>query len=218
MSLYAKKQLNGFTLLEMMISMGIISIFLGVVMSIYLLAVRSYYVIRDQNDLMKQSRLMKEVLAQEIRNADIILNVSTNPPSLVLLKMNQENRNTNSMENLDSQEELKVEDEKETSAVATNVVYFILDDETHTFLRICQETNTTVLLRDCEEIDFRLYQRSCEPLNTNSLFLQKRELLPYTLNSAQGIKIFWVCRRYWDEARIQPGIEDSGEIFIDLRN
>ena len=115
MSLFAKKQLNGFTLLEMMISMGIISIFLGVVMSIYLLAVRSYYVIRDQNDLMKQSRLMKEVLAQEIRNADIILNVSTNPPSLVLLKMNQENRNTNSMENLDSQEELKVEDEKETS-------------------------------------------------------------------------------------------------------
>lgn len=187
-----KPYLRAFTMVEMIVSLGIIVVFLGVVMTTVVIATRCYHLVHDHDTLLRQGRLTKEAFAQEVEAADFVLDTGTNPAYLTLL--------------------MSVEEER------TNIVSFAYDSIDRTLVKVSDETNVTVLLSDCEEVQFRLLQRSYETMSTNTLVLEPVELLPHTLTSCQSIELKWLCRKYRDEDRSQMNAEDRGQILVRMRN
>ncbi|MCK9314802.1 MAG: prepilin-type N-terminal cleavage/methylation domain-containing protein [Verrucomicrobia bacterium] len=183
---------SGFTLVETIMSIGIIAIFLSVVLTTNVIAQRSYILIRDHDDLARQIRSAKIEVEEALRTADMVLESGESPAYLTLLCG--------------------------TGDSATNVISFIHDPEQETFFKITEKTNVTPLLTDCEEISFNLLQRQYEPITTNTPVLNLPPLLPLTLGSCQAVEFHWLCRKYWDEEKTRPSAEQSGQILVRLRN
>lgn len=183
---------SAFTLVEMIMSIGIIAIFLSVVLTTNIIAQRSYLLIRDNDDLARQIRSAKMEVEEALRTADMVLEAGDSPAYLTLLCGSGDS--------------------------ATNVISFIHDPELHTFFKITEETNVTPLLENCEEISFNLLQRQYEPISTNTPVLNLPTLLPHTLGSCQAVEFHWLCRKYWDEEKTRPSAEQSGQVLVRLRN
>jgi prepilin-type N-terminal cleavage/methylation domain-containing protein len=152
---------SGFTLVETIMSIGIIAIFLSVVLTTNIIAQRSYLLIRDHDDLARQIRAAKIEVEEALRTADMVLESGESPAYLTLLCG--------------------------TGDSATNVISFIYDPDQDTFFKITEKTNVTPLLTDCEEISFNLLQRQYEPITTNTPVLNLPPLLPLTLGSCQAV-------------------------------
>ncbi|MDI9401781.1 MAG: pilus assembly FimT family protein [Limisphaerales bacterium] len=183
---------GAFTLLEMVMSIGIIAIFLSVVMTTTVIAQRSYHLVRDNDDLSRQIRQAKQELEEALRSADMVLEATDSPASITLLCGIGED--------------------------ATNIISFIHDPEESILLKVTEKTNITPLLKNCEQIRFSLLQREYEPLSTNTAALLLPPLLPHTLSSCQAVELYWFCRKYWDEEKSRPSAEQSGQLLVRLRN
>ena len=196
---------GGFTLVEMSICLGIIVIFLSVVMTVTLVASRSYGVIRDNDELLKQERAAKAILTDTLLSADFIANAQPDPFFLAVKIPEFAATDTQS------------EPAAETVSTNAGIVSFVYDTEDRLLLRV-QESNVTVLLRDCEEIHYRLLQREYASLSNQMIALEQPEIFPHTLSSCQSVELSWTCRRYWDEERTKPSAELSGKVLLRLRN
>lgn len=192
----ASSQQRAFTMVEMVMSLGIITFFLTAVLATHLIATRNYYHVRDNDALAKQSRLAKKEITSLIQESDFVLEAVDSPATLTLLSC-----------------EWSQQDDSYTNHIASLV--YVPDKQS--LLKI-KGTNVLVLLRDCEEVKFRLLQREYEEISTNTTTLELPELLPHTLNSCQAVELFWVCRKYWDEEHTRPSAEESGELLVRLRN
>ena len=196
---------GGFTLVEMSICLGIIVIFLSVVMTVTLVASRSYGVIRDNDELLKQERAAKAILTDTLLSADFIADAQPDPFFLAVKIPEFADTDTQS------------EPAAETVSTNAGIVSFVYDTEDRLLLRV-QESNVTVLLRDCEEIHYRLLQREYASLSNQMIALEQPEIFPHTLSSCQSVELSWTCRRYWDEERTKPSAELSGKVLLRLRN
>lgn len=201
----SRYQQSAFTLVEMSICLGIIVIFLGVVMTVTLVANRSYGVIRDNDELLKQERTAKAILTDTLLSADYVIDARPEPfflavklPELVVT--NTQNEPT-----------------VETAATNAGVVSFVYDTDDRMLLRV-QESNVVVLLRDCEEVRYRLLQREYVSFADQMIALEQPEIFPHTLSSCQSVELSWTCRRYWDEEHTKPRAELSGKVLLRLRN
>ncbi len=121
---------RAFTLMEVMIAMGILSVVMASMASFFLFSLRSGAGLGNYALLDQANREAMDRMTREIRQAREITGFSTNPPSITIL--NGDN---------------------------TEVTY-AFHPETHTMTRNSSDGERTLLLENCSLLQFTMYQRN----------------------------------------------------------
>lgn len=201
--------IRAYTMVEMIISMSIFIFMLGAVVTTMLVAQKCYMVVTDQNDLMRQSRMAKIAIEEELRKAEMILDTGNTPSYITFFYREVDTDPTNLL--------LLIENPNISLPEKTNIVSFVHDSVEHKLFKIWDDTNTTTLLEDCEEFQLRLFQREYAHQSTNTpVLMEPIDLLPGTLTSCQSVEVAWICKKYQDEERKKLSAEEQSAFLIPL--
>lgn len=121
---------RGWTLVEMMVGVGIFSIVGAALASVSLYSMRSFVAISNYALLNKQNRMAMDQMSLEIRQASHVNDVTTNPPSISLL-----------------------------NGDGLTVIY-TFNPRTRQLVRDASDGSHQVLLKNCDLLTFDLRQRN----------------------------------------------------------
>jgi prepilin-type N-terminal cleavage/methylation domain-containing protein len=84
--MYARKNISGFTLLEIMVAVSLFVVVVLVTGSMYVLAQKSYKRSSDQNELIQNARVCLDRLSRELRQANDLINDITVATSTIFFQ------------------------------------------------------------------------------------------------------------------------------------
>lgn len=159
------KKVAGFTLIEILVSMGIGCVLLAVVASLSLWSGRSFAAMANYADLDNASRNALDRLTREIREVKGLNSFTTNASG--------------------TQKELNLKD------ADGQPLYFRYDSVAQTLTRV-KDGKPEVLLRDCTVMNFSLYQRNTvsNSFNQYQVFTGTNASM-----TCKVIQMNWICSR-----------------------
>lgn len=178
---------GGFTLVEMMLAVGIGSIVLAVVTTFYLFAARSFWAMGNYVVLDAKSRNALDVLSRDIRQANSCSTNSFSASNLTLLMVNPTNG-----------QPYTVNYNYDTNAQAMTRTY-----------RTAGGVQTAILLTNCTSFAFTYYQRN----PTNGAW----EAFPLDAGRADMCKLVqvdWVCARRLFGSLVNSENIESAKVVI----
>lgn len=156
---------RGFTIVEMMIGLGVGGIVLAAVAATGVFASRSFVAMGNYCDLNSAGRNSLSYLSQDIRQASSIVSYSAN--SFVFTTTNP------------------------TNSTAVTTYTYVYDPSSQTFSRIVN-TVTNVVLTDCTYFHFDLYQRN-PTLTSGGDLVAYSSANP--ISTIKAIDFSWICSR-----------------------
>ena len=164
-----RRGMDGFTLIELMLAVGLSSIVLAAVMSLTLFGTRSSMAIANYSDLDSKSRYALDVIGREIRQATAVTALSSNATSQLI-------QFTNAIEG------------------TTITLIYIPDAQTLTLAKTGQKPLTA--LTQCDRFQVNLYQRTPMVTATNILFYPATNTSGVlTLSLCKLVSLDWKCSR-----------------------
>jgi Tfp pilus assembly protein PilW len=184
----ARQRARAFTLVEVMVGLGLSSLVLAAVASLIMYASKSSLAMVNYVDLDGKSRYALDVISREIRESTALLAFQTNLPTkfLTLTNANQ--------------------------AATVTITY---DGNARTLvLSKTGETNKTVLT-ECETWNFSLYQRTPYITSTNVLYYPATNTAgTLSVSLCKLINLSWKCSRTIFAQKVNTESVQSAQIIL----
>jgi type II secretory pathway pseudopilin PulG len=161
----ARTRAAAFTLVELLVSMGLASILAIAIASMSLYTGRSFAAIANYVDLDNKSRTALDTITRDVRQVGFLDSYSRANPAFIRLNENDDG-----------------------GGLSTNTITFSYDATTRQVTRQRSGEPLKVLLIECDEFAFRFYQRN---QTNNGLELVDVG----TASSVKALDISWTCSR-----------------------
>ena len=184
----SKTSAGGFTLIEVMVSTGLMTLVLAAVTSLFLYGAKNFIIEGNYTDLNRQSRHTVDVLSKEIRGATSLVSF-TNGVSLLL---------------------------QNTTAGTTTLVSYNTNSSTLTMTKTSGGTATTMtLLTQCDQWGFTLYSRAPYFTSTNiTFYLATNGSGTLDPNFCKLISMSWKCSRPVMTTKLTTEHVETAEVVL----
>ena len=179
---------SGLTFIEMMVSIGIGMVVLGVITSLAIVTSWHFLAASNYVQLNNQSRNALDLISREIRNATSLVAFSTNNPQYLLL----------------------------TNAIDANSSTITYDSGRNTVTLARSGRATATLLTGCDSFSFSLYNRYPIATNNTFSFYQSTNFLNGSVDPTftKVINMTWKCSRTILGSKLNTEIVQTAQVVL----
>ena len=179
---------SGFTLLEVLIAMGLASLVLATVASLSVYGARSSITIANYTDLDSKSRYALDVIGREIRQATAVTSYQTNASGKSLVLTNED------------------------EAIGVSLAY---DANARTLVLAKTGQPPLTALTECDRWDFSLYQRTPYGFPTNLIFYPATNNAGVLdLSICKIVNMTWKCSRKIMQQKVNTESVQTAQIVL----
>lgn len=179
---------SGFTFIEMLVSIGLGVVVVGVVSSLAIVTSWNFVATSNYVQLDNQSRNALDLISREIRNSTKLLAFSTNNPQYLLL----------------------------TNAIDAKSATITFNSESNTVTLARSGFPTATLLTGCDSFSFSLFNRYPIATNNTFSFYQSTNFLNGSLDPTftKVINMTWKCSRTILGSKLNTEIVQTAQVVL----